>query len=189
MTPAHYLAALITLMLPLHGQAQETILNYPDRQTVIDKLGLESHVEGGYFKRSFQADHRERIDQGDGPRYTMTSIYYLLTADSPIGHWHLNKSDIIHYFHLGSPVDYYLIHSDGRLETATLGPDLAAGQQLQLTVKGGIWKASHLPSGDYGLVSEAVSPGFEYEDMQLGKRQQLLDTFPQHRELIEAYTR
>ena len=70
-----------------------------------------------------------------------------------------------------------------------LGPDLAAGQQLQLAVPGGVWKASHLPRGDYGLISEAVAPGFEYEDMQLGEREALLRRFPQHRALIEAYTR
>ena len=118
----------------------------------------------------------------------MTSIFYLLTADSPVGQWHLNRSDIVHYFHLGSPLHYYLIHPDGRLETAVLGPDLAAGQRLQLTVPGGVWKASHLPAGDYGLISEAVSPGFEYEDMQLGERSTLLQAFPQHAELIHAYT-
>ena len=164
-------------------------MNYPDRVTVIEALELESHVEGGYFKRTFQADHRSKIDQGDGPWFTMTSIFYLLTEDSPIGHWHLNRSDIIHYYHLGSPVHYYMIHPDGTLETAVLGPDLAARQQLQLTVKGGIWKASHLPDGDYGLVSEAVSPGFEYEDMRLGERDALLEQFPQHGKLIQAYTR
>lgn len=160
----------------------------PDLQTVIRELGLEAHVEGGYFRRTFQADHRPRIDQGEGERFTMTSIFYLLTQAAPIGHWHLNKSDIIHYYHLGSPVYYYLIHPDGRLETAVLGPDLAAGQQLQLVVRGGIWKASHLPSGHYGLISEAVSPGFEYADMTLGERAELLSRFPRHADLIRAYT-
>ena len=167
----------------------EDNMPYPDKDTVIRELQLEAHVEGGYFRRTFQADHRERIDQGEGERFTLTSIFYLLTDDAPVGHWHLNKSDIIHYYHLGSPVHYYLIHPDGRLETAVLGSDLAAGQQLQLVVKGGIWKASHLPAGSYGLISEAVSPGFEYSDMTLGERAVLLAAFPAHAEIIRAYTR
>jgi uncharacterized protein len=161
----------------------------PDRDTVIRALGLEPHVEGGYFKRTFQADHRAPIDTPAGPRYTMTSIYYLLTSDSPTGHWHLNRSDILHFWHLGAPVEYFMIHPDGTLETAVLGPDLAAGQQLQLVVRGGVWKASHLAGGDYGLISEAVAPGFEYLDMTLGKREALLAAFPRHAALIEAYTR
>jgi len=169
--------------------AQEIPVEQPDLETVIDSLGLESHVEGGYFRRTFQADHRPRIDLGEGERFTLTSIYYLLTRQSPVGHWHLNKSDILHYFHLGGPVEYYLIHPDGRLETVVMGPDLAAGQQLQLIVRGGVWKASHLPAGEYGLISEAVAPGFEYQDMTLGKRSELLQQFPDHRKVIEAFTR
>ncbi len=180
--------ALSVLIASQPGFTQEHSVTQPDLQTVIDTLGLEAHVEGGYYRRTFQADHRPPIETDDGPRYAMTSIFYLLTADSPIGHWHLNRSDILHYYHLGSPVYYYLIYPDGRLETAVLGPDLKAGQQLQLVVRGGVWKASHLPEGPYGLISEAVSPGFEYRDMTLGERAALLADFPEHAALIQAYT-
>jgi predicted cupin superfamily sugar epimerase len=164
-------------------------ITYPDKQTVIEALQLEAHVEGGYFRRTFQADHRAKLELPIGERFTLTSIFYMLTSDSPIGHWHRNRSDIVHYFHLGAPVTYYLLHPDGSLETATLGSDLAAGQLLQLAVRGGVWKASHLPAGDYGLISEAVAPGFEYEDMTLGTREQLYALFPEQRAVIDAYTR
>lgn len=166
-----------------------TVAATPGRDTVIRELGLEPHVEGGYFKRTFQADHRPGIDTPAGERFTLTSIYYLLTREAPTGHWHLNRSDILHFWHLGAPVEYYLIHPDGRLETAVLGPDLAAGQQLQLVVRGGVWKASHLPAGGYGLISEAVSPGFDYADMALGERAELLSRFPQHADLVRRFTR
>lgn len=157
-----------------------------NKRQLIDTLGLEPHPEGGYYRRSFQADHRDSIESAAGERYTLTSIYYLLTDDAPIGHWHCNASDILHYFHLGQPLEYFMIHPDGQLETAVLGPELAAGQQLQLAVKGGVWKASRLLAGDYGLISEAVSPGFDAADMQLGRRDELLARFPQHQNLIAA---
>ena len=156
---------------------------------LVRALQLEPHVEGGYFRRTFEASHRDKIDQGSGPRFTMTSIYYLLTEQSRIGHWHLNNSDILHFYHLGEPITYYLIYPDGRLETVVLGPDPSQGQVLQLAVEGGVWKASHLASGVYGLISEAVSPGFEYSDMQLGQRDLLLHQFPAHRQIIEKFTR
>jgi predicted cupin superfamily sugar epimerase len=160
-----------------------------EAEELIDALGLQPHVEGGYFRRTFQADHRERIATPAGDRFTLTSIHYLLTGESPVGHWHLNRSDIIHFFHLGAPITYYLIHPDGRLETVVLGPDPRKGHKLQLAVTGGTWKASHLSSGDYGLISEAVAPGFEYEDMTLGKRVRLLEQFPQHAELIRRFSK
>jgi predicted cupin superfamily sugar epimerase len=160
-----------------------------DVEELVEALGLEPHVEGGYFRRTFQADHRQKITTPAGDRFTMTSIYYLLTEESPVGHWHRNRSDILHFFHLGAPITYYLIHPDGRLETVVLGPDPTRGQRLQLAVTGGTWKASYLPAGEFGLISEAVAPGFEYADMTLGEAPALIQAFPAHADVIRRFTR
>lgn len=160
------------------------------KEQVVEALDLEFHIEGGYFKRTFEASHRDKVDFGNGPRFTMTSIHYMLTDESPIGHWHLNKSDIIHYYHLGGPLTYYLIDEQGVLSKVVLGPDILNGEVLQFTVKGGTWKATELEVGaEYGLLSEAVAPGFEYEDMSLGKTSELIEKFPQHAELIRKFSR
>jgi len=159
------------------------------KQQLIEQLQLERHIEGGYFRRTFAAEQRAKVTTERGPRLTLSSIFYLLTDDAPTGHWHLNQSDIIHYYHAGSPVDYYLIDAAGQLSCATLGHNLLAGQQLQLIVSGGTWKASHLKQGEYGLISEAVSPGFDMADMTLGEKQNLTAQFPQHCALIERFTR
>ena len=121
----------------------------------------------------------------------MTSIFYLLTTDGPIGHFHRNRSDIVHYFHLGDPIEYVLIHPDGRLETVEMGPDPTRGQRLQLTVAGGVWKASRLTEGPagYGLISEAVTPGFDYADMTLGRTSDLIARFPDHTDVIRPLSR
>lgn len=58
-----------------------------------------------------------------------------------------------------------------------------------MPVLGGVWKAMHLPVGEFALTSEAVAPGFEYDDMQLGECEWLQDAFPQHRELIAKYSK
>jgi len=130
-------------------------------QELIVALELEPHVEGGYYRRTFQSDHGAMVETGRGQRYSMTSIYYLLTEDSPIGYFHLNQSDIVHYYHVGDAIQYSLIFPDGTLKTVVMGSDVIAGECLQLHVPGGIWKASQLRDGStgYGLISEAVSPG------------------------------
>lgn len=160
-------------------------------ETVIRALDLEEHVEGGYYRRTFQADDRDPVTTPHGERFLMTSIHYLLTQASPVGHFHLNRSDIVHYHHLGDPIEYFLIHSNGKLEHVVMGPDVAQGQRLQLTVKGGTWKASRLLAGasGYGLISEAVAPGFDFADMKLGKSAELIKQFPQHSNQIEALSR
>ena len=161
-------------------------------QQLVDALQLEGHVEGGYFRQTFKADHRPTIATKNGDRVTMTSIYYLLSAESPIGHFHMNQSDIMHYFHAGDPISYYLIHADGELQTVVMGSDPTQGQVMQMVVKGGTWKASKIPTdGDfgYGLIGEAVAPGFEYSDMQLGQTAELVALFPQHAGLIKSLSR
>ena len=140
---------------------------------IIQSLGLVPHVEGGYFKRTFESDHITENNQR-----AMSSIYYLLTNDSPIGFFHQNKSEIIHFFHAGSPIEYTLVSPDGELTTQVLGPDLKQGHQFQLVVKGGYWKASQLLEGGYGLISESVCPGFEYADMNIASKNQLHTSYP-----------
>ncbi|MHA7815702.1 MAG: cupin domain-containing protein [Pseudohaliea sp.] len=158
----------------------------PSVEDLVQALGLEAHVEGGYFRRTYAAEEHPRVQTPAGERYSLTSIFYLLTRESPTGHFHRNRSDIVHYFQLGDPITYYLLHPDGRLETVVMGQDVAAGQRLQLTVPGGIWKASSLGEGPhgYGLISEAVSPGFDYADMTLGDAAKLAEAFPEHAELV-----
>jgi predicted cupin superfamily sugar epimerase len=155
---------------------------------VIASLDLQPHLEGGFYRRTFESDHHPMVDTQHGPRYLMTSIYYLLTKDSPIGHFHLNRSDIVHYYHLGDAIRYSLIFPDGTLKTVVMGSDLSTGHCLQLHVPGGVWKASRLIDGlaGYGLISEAVSPGFEYADMELGHRRTLSEQFPEHSALFET---
>ncbi len=156
------------------------------RQQVIERLQLQPHVEGGYFRRTYASETALQTVQGERP--ALTSIYYLLTREQPRGRWHRNCSDILHFWHLGSPLRYHLIHPDGELQTVVLGPDLGAGQQLQMLVPGGVWKATELEEGDFGLLSEAVSPGFDFADMTLGERRALQQQFPQHSELVRRFT-
>lgn len=100
----------------------------------IGALELEPHVEGGYFRRTFQADQRPPVRTREGERLLLTSIHYLLTEESPVGYWHLNQSDILHFHHSGAPLAYHLIHPDGRAESVVLGPDPYRGQVLTLAV-------------------------------------------------------
>lgn len=161
--------------------------NNASAEDIARALDLSGHVEGGFYRRTYQADHRQLVSTTTGDRFLMTSIYYMLTRQSPIGHFHLNKSDIMHYYHLGDPIRYTLIFPDGTLETLVMGSDVARGQLLQLHVKGGIWKASELLPGDhgYGLISEAVSPGFDFADMTIGTAENLAQQFPQHSKIIK----
>lgn len=133
---------------------------------LIKQLDLEEHIEGGYYKRSYCA--KALVNEGTGQSLA-SSIYYLLTNKNSVGHFHKNKSDILHFHHGVGVIRYYLVSEQGQLSMVDMGSDLDKGQQLQLVVPAGVWKASELIEGDMGLVSEVVIPEFRFEDMVLAR--------------------
>jgi predicted cupin superfamily sugar epimerase len=156
------------------------------KEEIIESLGLELHPsEGGYFRRTYESGLT--IKGVNSNRTLLTSIYYMLTSDSPTGYLHRNKSDIIHFYHLGSAIKYLIITLDGEVREKTLGPDIANGEVLQLVVNGGEWKASRLCSGGFSLISEAVSPGFEYDDNEIANLEDLIQLSPDFVPRFEKY--
>lgn len=160
-----------------------------NKDTLIKHLGLLPHIEGGFFARTYCSATSASIGPGHSSRHLLTSIYYMLTDDSPTGYLHKNQSDIMHYFHHGSALKYLVLHPDGQLEEQILGNEISKGQQMQLLVKGGCWKATQLTGGEYGLISEAVAPGFEYEDHVIADEKSIKSQFPEKFESLRQYIR
>ena len=175
-----------------------------DTQTLIELLKLERHREGGYFRRTYaskmtvsiaKASHSpSENDPNSGvQRSIMTSIFYLLTREAPTMHMNLNRSDIVHYFHLGSPVEFFIIPPTGELIQETLGADILSGEKLQLLIPGGCWRAATmketgLANGQgFSLTSEAVAPGFDYDDNTLAKADDIRTRFPHLWDQIQTY--
>lgn len=102
---------------------------------------------------------------------------------------HKNRSDIIHYHHMGAPVEFLCIFPDGQLVQETLGPDILSGQKLQVIVPGGCWKGAAMKATveGFSLTSEAVAPGFDYDDNKLATEDEIKSRYPQHWEAVNAY--
>lgn len=147
----------------------------------ISKLELEPHPEGGYFKRIYTAAATHVAATGERP--LATSIYYLLNQAEPRGFLHRNRSDILHFFLDGGPVEYLLLDADGELRRVRLGN--GAKDDRFLMVPGGCWKASQLIEGaTHALVAEVVAPGFDYADHQFCSESVLRQEHPQHLETL-----
>lgn len=156
-------------------------------EALIASLALEAHPEGGFFRRYYTSVQQTTSRGRERP--LMSCIYYLLTEASPLGCLHRNRSDIVHFWQGGGALRYTLVHANGQLERCVLGPDFAAGQQLQLVVPGGCWKASELLSGPYGLISEAVCPGFDYHDHEFAQAELLRQEHACHWPVLEPLLR
>ena len=158
-----------------------------NKDDLIQQLSLEKHIEGGYFVETYRSEETVSTNREGNERSILTSIYYLLTDDRPINYLHKNKSDILHYFHLGSPITYITVSPQGELKKVKLGLNIAKGEVPQLLVPGGYWKTALLEEGEFGLLGESVSPGFEYKDMEIAKPNSFRALFPQLRDELSPY--
>ncbi|MEM8673682.1 MAG: cupin domain-containing protein [Cyanobacteria bacterium P01_G01_bin.67] len=150
-----------------------------NKYDLIQHLALTKHTEGGYFVETYRSSKTLPTSRTGSDRHLMTSIYYLLTDDSPINHWNRNQSDIMHYFQAGSTITYLLLSPSGKLEKIKLGLDFAQEEVAQLLVPGGYWKAAVLETGEFGLLGESVAPGFDYRDLEIAQADFLQTSFPQ----------
>ena len=158
----------------------------------IEKLNLVEHPEGGFFAPVFRAS--ERIgrtglpDRFTGNRIIVSSIYYLLKRGQFSTFHRLRSVEIWNFFE-GDPLTIYVLDSPGMLTEKRLGPNFEAGESYQVAIEAGNWFAAEQRGpGEFTLVGCAVAPGFEYEDMEIAGRAELLAKYPQHREVIERYT-
>jgi uncharacterized protein len=156
-------------------------------------LRLEPHpCEGGWFIQTWRAE--ETIPKSALParypadRAAGTAIYYLLEPHT-FSELHRLASDEIFHFYLGDPVEMLQLWPDGSVRAVILGQDLSAGQLVQLHVPKNVWQGSRLVSaGSFALLGCSVSPGFDYADYESGKREVLLQQYPQAEAGIRALT-
>ncbi|KAI0746647.1 RmlC-like cupin domain-containing protein [Daedaleopsis nitida] len=146
---------------------------------VVKQFNMNVHPEGGYF-----AETDRQAEQVPSPfadkalRSLATTIYYLLTPDEPNSIFHMNKSATMHVLHQGR-AEYTLITpgEPPKIERKVMGPNIHAGELLQLLVPTGVWKMSRMLEEDLAgasdeaakdhcgcLITEIVFPGFAWED-------------------------
>jgi predicted cupin superfamily sugar epimerase len=193
--------------LPLDARSLEEL----SAADAAKRLGLEPHREGGYFRETYRA--AEGVHTEAGMRPLTTAILYLLTADGP-SRFHRLNSDELWFYHAGAVAEVVLLpplaaKTPGRLPAhRPIGLDCP-----QALVPAHWWVGARVISeseADWGsgrtperrwvadrrsspehmwtLVSCVVTPGFEYDDFELGDRESLLRSYPLAREVIIALT-
>jgi hypothetical protein len=150
-------------------------------------------LEGGFFRETYrsrwQVPQEQLPDGVQGARSIGTGIYYMITPETFSTLHRLPGTEIFH-FYLGDPAVMLQLHPDGEVQTITLGSDLAAGHQLQVVVRGGVWQGCKLaPGGAWALMGTTMSPGFDYADYETGVRDDLIAQYPDAGEKIRQYTR
>ena len=160
-------------------------------QQWIQRLQLQPHPEGGWYRQTYRAPltlPHAALPGHAGDRAASTAIYFLLAGDQ-FSAFHRLRSDEVWHFYAGSELIVHVIEH-GTYSEILLGNDMQAGQQFQAVVPSGCWFGSSLRHPDtYALVGCTVAPGFDFADFEMAKRAELIAHYPQHRAMIERLTR
>jgi uncharacterized protein len=179
-----------------------------DSELIIKKLNLQEHpYEGGNFRETYRSSDLVSYDESlmtnqDIPcmdmkerslkrklRPASSLIYYLLNKDqfSPI---HRVKSDEIWHFYLGSPLIIYILGNKQYPTKVKLGNNLEDDNScLHYVIRKNSWFCAEVENKEsFSLVGCTVSPGFDFEDFELGKKPELLILYPQHELIIEKFS-
>jgi len=154
-----------------------------DAKYWVNQLNLLNHPEGGYYKEMFRSNGVFTPTEIGKNRNYITSIYFLIEAGN-VSHFHSIKQDELWYYHAGDPLSVYIINDEGKLDVLNIGPNPEQGEVLQAVVPANTIFGSK-SSGDFSLVSCVVAPGFDFADFKLHHKAELLQKYPQHREIID----
>ena len=124
-----------------------------DSESLIKKLHMVAHPEGGHFSESFRDENNN-----------VSLIYYMLRKNE-WSHWHrLTKNEILH-FYKGDPLTIYTSKDGINFTSITVGSD----NNFHFVVEANSWFAMR-STGEYSLIGCTVAPGFDYADFELAPK-------------------
>jgi predicted cupin superfamily sugar epimerase len=170
---------------------------------VVALLDLKPHVEGGFYAETFRDSSISLSTHQLPPQYKVdrpvsTAIYFLLPAGS-ISRLHRIPCAETWHFYMGEPLTVFELHDDGHIELTVLGLNLDAGHRPQYTVPPNVWFGSFPtldvesfatdgsilvkskkrdPEVHYSLVGCTCAPGFQFEDFEMGSKDDLKAIVP-----------
>jgi predicted cupin superfamily sugar epimerase len=178
-------AAALTPSLAARAQNQPKVTPMSGDMTVDEirsLLKLEPNATCGFVRVTFLS--QEKIAAGGLPapfadgRPLGSALYFLVTADAPV-RLHRIRNDQLYHCYLGDPLELFLLHADGSHERVVVGPDLRAGQRVQLLIPGNTFHTARLlGQGRWFLGASTEWPGVVPADVEIGKLDELARKYP-----------
>ena len=128
-------------------------------ETLIARLDLHPHPEGGYFRETF------RDVPGIDGRALSTAIYFLLPG-GVVSRWHRVDAAEVWHWYGGAALDLSMAAEGKPRSVIRLGNDVEGGERPQAVVPRGVWQSAE-SRGEWTLVGCTVAPGFEFSGFEL----------------------
>jgi predicted cupin superfamily sugar epimerase len=149
--------------------------NVPDElsaEEIRKLLKLEPHATCGLVRVTFIS--KERIAPGGLPapftdgRPAGSALYFMVTPDAPVRPHRIRNDQLYHYY-LGDSLEVLMLHADGTTERVVVGPDLRAGQLVQLLIPGNTFHTARVTGHRRWFLGASTEwPGVEPADVEIG---------------------
>ena len=154
-------------------------------EKIIDRLSLDPHPEGGWFRRTYES--KEVIESPNGFRPAGTSILYMLKKGE-VSCLHSLDADETWYFHQGAPLRVHLFSIDDYHSILLGNISNHSGSLFQYTIPAetifGVTPCEHSKE-PFSLVSCSVCPGFIDAGFSWPDSSALRAKFEKYSDLIE----
>ena len=129
----------------------------PYARSIVERLGLETHPEGGWYTRDWQSPHTDEASSRP-----LSSLIYFLLPEGDASAWHKVDADEVWLWHGPASVKLELGGSDETPESDESKRTVMG----HAVVPAGVWQRTVPGQGD-ALVSCVVSPGFVFDGFTL----------------------
>ncbi|MGA7433248.1 MAG: cupin domain-containing protein [Xanthobacteraceae bacterium] len=162
-------------------------------------LNLEPNATCGFVRLTFVSPQSLIAGALPAPfadaRPIGSALYFMVTREAPV-RLHRIRNDQLYHYYLGDPLELFLLHADGKSERIVVGPDIAAGQRVQLLIPGNTFHTARLLGAKPGQVGlEATRwflgastewPGVIPADVEIGDLEVLAAKYPASATEIKA---
>ncbi len=151
-------------------------------EEVRSALSLEPHPTCGYVRITYLSDRRIAAGGLAAPfadgRPMGSALVFMVTPDRSV-RLHRIRNDQLYHYYLGRPLELVMLLENGRSERAVMGPDIGAGQHLQLLIPGNTFHTARLSGKDGWFLGASTEwPGVEPRDVETGDLEALAARYP-----------
>jgi uncharacterized protein len=153
-------------------------------------LQLEPNATCGFVRVTFES--KLSIAAGGlpapfgGKRPLGSALYFMVTPGAPV-RLHRIRNDQLYHYYLGDPLELFLLHADGSTDRVVVGPDIRAGQRVQLLIPGNTFHTARLLTGGRWFLGASTEwPGVVPQDVEIGKLDELAGKYPAVAENLRA---
>lgn len=155
---------------------------------VAARLGLAPHPEGGHYREVHRSPRTVRRDDG-AERAAGTAILYLLGRDRFSAFHRVRGADEVWHLYEGGDLELHVLVAGEAPVRHRLSVDPERGARVAV-VPADAWQAARaVGPAPHALCGCTVSPGFDFADFEMARRDALARAFPEARALVEALTR